>query len=128
MVHTVDLAEHEKSTKKPETITANIRKPTWEDYQNIPNTYVSGKPILTWDKLKKVSDGIKRLHDRYMRAFVIGMNTMNVSIPPLAFVSGRPMAVVTFEDMWLMLKSRHTAYNSVCIISVTHIKASMCCY
>jgi len=99
----VDLAEHEKQTQKPTTIIVNIRKPTWEDYQNVPNTYVSGRPLLIWDKLKKVPDGIKRLHDWYMRASTIGIDTINVSIPPTAFVSGRQMAVVTFKDMWLMM-------------------------
>jgi len=61
--HTIDLAEHEKSAQKSTTIIVNIRKPTWEDYQNMPNTYALGRPLLTWDKLKKVLAGIKRLHD-----------------------------------------------------------------
>jgi hypothetical protein len=97
------LADHEKSAKKPEIITIKIRKPTWEDHQNIPNTYVSSRPLLIWNKLKKVPAGIKRLHDWYMRAFVVGIDTINVSIPPLAFVSGRQMTVVTFKDIWLMM-------------------------
>jgi hypothetical protein len=49
--------------KKPEIITIKIGKPTREDYQNVPNKYVPGRPLLTWDKLKKVPAGIKRLHD-----------------------------------------------------------------
>ena len=62
-----------------------------------------GRPLLTWDKLKKVLAGIKRLYDRYMRASAVGINTINVSIPLTTFVSGRQTAVVTFEDMWLMM-------------------------
>jgi len=39
-VRTAGLAEHEKSAQKPTIIIVNIRKPTWEDYQNVPNMYV----------------------------------------------------------------------------------------
>jgi hypothetical protein len=69
----------------------------------MPNTYVLGRPLLTWDELKKVLARIKRLHDWYMRASVVGIDTINVSIPPSTFVSGLQTAIVTFEDMWLMM-------------------------
>jgi hypothetical protein len=69
----------------------------------MPNTYVSGRPLLTWDKLKKVLAGIKRLHDWYMRASAIGIDTISMSMPPTAFVSGHQMAVVALEDIWLMM-------------------------
>jgi len=64
---------------------------------------VLGRPLLTWDKLKKVPAGIKRLHDWYMRASAVGIDMINVCIPLAAFVSEREMAIVTFEDMWLMM-------------------------
>ena len=38
-----------------------------------------------------------------MRASSVGIDMINVCIPPLAFVSGRESAIVTFEDMWLMM-------------------------
>ena len=38
-----------------------------------------------------------------MRASSVGIDRINVGIPPLAFVSGRESAIVTFEDMWLMM-------------------------
>jgi hypothetical protein len=50
-----------------------------------------------------VPAGIERLHDWYMRASAVGIDTINVSIPPTTFVSGRQTVVVTFEDMWLMI-------------------------
>jgi hypothetical protein len=74
-----------------------------DDYKNIPNKYVFGRPLLKWDTLKKIPAGVKRLHDWYMRASSVGIDTISVSIPPAAFVSGRQTAVITFEDMWLMM-------------------------
>ena len=97
------MADHEKSPKKAEIRTIKIRKPTREDYRDVPNKYVPGRPLLSWVKLKKVLVGIKRLHDWYMRASSVGIDMINVCIPPLAFVSGRESAIVTFEDMWLMM-------------------------
>jgi hypothetical protein len=100
---TLDLAKHEKLVKKPKVITVSIRKPTMDDYKNVPDKYVPGRPLLKWDTLKKIPAGVKRRHDWYMRASSIGIDTINVSIPPAAFVSGRQTAVITFEDMWLMM-------------------------
>jgi hypothetical protein len=40
--HTVDLAEHEGSTKKAEAMTAKIKIPTKADYKNVPKQYVPG--------------------------------------------------------------------------------------
>jgi hypothetical protein len=99
----VDLAEYEKSAEKAEIRTEMIRKPTREDYRDVPKTYVPGRPLLSWDKLKKVPARIKRLHGWYMRASSVGIDTINVSIPPAAFIGEREMAIVTFEDMWLMM-------------------------
>jgi len=89
--------------------------------------HVSGRPLLTWDKLKKVTAGIKRLHDWYMRAPVVGIDTINVYIPPTTFVSGHQTAVVTFEDMWLMMNLQRINIG-VCIVGVTHTNTYMCCY
>jgi hypothetical protein len=99
----LDLAEHEKLAKKPKVITVSIRKPTMDDYKNIPDKYVPGRPLLKWDTLKKIPASVKRLHDWYMRASSVGIDTINVYIPPAAFVSGRQMTVITIEDMWLMM-------------------------
>jgi hypothetical protein len=100
---TLDLAEHDKLAKKPKVIIVSIRKPTMDDYKNVPDNYVLGRPLLKWDTLKKIPAGVKRLHDWYMRASSVGIDTINVSIPPAAFVSGRQTTVITFEDMWLMM-------------------------
>jgi hypothetical protein len=103
IARTLDLAEHEKLAKKPKVITVSIRKSTMDDYKNVPNKYMPGSPLLKWDTLKKIPAGVKRLHDWYMRASSIGIDTINVSIPPAAFISGRQTTVITFKDMWLMM-------------------------
>jgi len=54
----VDLAEHE--TKSFETPIINIRPPTKDDYKFVPTKYEPGRPLLSWDKLKKISAGIKK--------------------------------------------------------------------
>ena len=100
----VDLAEHEKEGSKSfETRIVNIRPPTKDDYKYVPTKYEPGRPLLSWDKLKKIPAGIKRMHDWYMRAASVGIDTINVIIPPTAFNSERTKAIVTFEDMWLMM-------------------------
>jgi len=59
----VDLAEHEKEAKRSETPIVNIRPPTKDDYKFFPTKYEPGRPLLSWDKLRKVPAGTKRLHD-----------------------------------------------------------------
>jgi hypothetical protein len=68
MSDTIDLAEHEKSAKKTEAMIVKIKKPTKTDYKNVPKN-VSGRPLLTFEKLRELPASIKRLHDWYMRAF-----------------------------------------------------------
>jgi len=99
----VDLAEHEKEAKSFETPIVNIKPPTKDDYKFVPSKYEPGRPLLSWDKLKKIPAGIKRMHDWYMRAASVGIDTINVIIPPKVFNSEHTKAIVTFEDMWLMM-------------------------
>jgi hypothetical protein len=115
---TLDLVEHEKLAKKPKVITVSIRKPTMDDYKNVPDKYVPGRPLLKWDTLKKIPAGVKRLHDWYMRASSIGIDTINVSIPPTAFVCGRQTAVITFEDMWLMMNLQRLDVQLVTVFAL----------
>jgi hypothetical protein len=65
--------------------------------------YVSSRPLLTLEKLRNVMARIKRLHDWYMRASSIGIDTIGVYIPKHAFIGLSEKAIVTFEDMWLMM-------------------------
>jgi len=99
----VDLAEHEKDAKKSEPAFVNIMPPTRDDYKYVPKKYELDRPLLTWDKLKKVPAGVKRFHDWHMRASSVGIDTISVDIPAEAFNSGRTREIVTFEDMWLMM-------------------------
>jgi hypothetical protein len=60
---TVDLAEHEEFAEKAKAMAAKINIPTNAYYKNVPKHYVSARPLLTLEKLRKVPAGIKRLHD-----------------------------------------------------------------
>jgi hypothetical protein len=64
---------------------------------------VQDRPLLTLEKLKKVSTGIKRCHDWNMRASSVGIDTISVHILNHAFIGPIQKVVVTFEDMWLMM-------------------------
>ena len=84
-------------------IPCQIKVPTWEDYKSVPKTYEVGKPLLSWEKLQKVPNNVKRMHDWYMRASAAGIHAINVSIPHKAFQSDYNLSVITFEDIWLMM-------------------------
>ena len=81
------MAEYEKEAKRSKTPIVNIRSPMKQDYKFVPTKYEPGRPILSWDKLRKVPAGIKKIHDWYMRTASIGINTINLNIPPKAFNS-----------------------------------------
>jgi hypothetical protein len=63
---------------------------------------VPGRPLLPFEKLRKVPTGIKRLHDWYMWASSVGIDAINLHIPDHAFIGSDQKAFVAFEDMWLM--------------------------
>jgi hypothetical protein len=84
--HTVDLAKHEESAEKAKAMATKIKIPTKADYKNVPKQYVSGRPLLTFEKQRKVPTGIKRLHDWYMRASSVGIDVISVHIPDHAFI------------------------------------------
>ena len=52
-------------SSQPLTLT-DIRKPTIDDYVNVPNDYVPGRPMLQWTMLDKIQWPIKIFHDWYM--------------------------------------------------------------
>ena len=64
---------------------------------------MSGRPLLTFEKLRKLPAGIKRLHDWYMRASSIGIDTINVHVQGNVFYGLSDNAFIAFEDMWLMM-------------------------
>jgi hypothetical protein len=61
------------------------------------------RPLLTFEKLRKLPAGIKRLHDWYMQASSIGVDTINVHVPGNVIHVIRDKAFIAFEDMWLMM-------------------------
>jgi hypothetical protein len=65
--------------------------------------YVPGRPLLNFDKLRKLLAGIKMLHDQYMQASLVGIITISVHVPGNAFHGLSDMAFIAFEDMWLMM-------------------------
>ena len=114
----VDLADLEESTKKAEAMAAKIKKPTKADYKNVPKKYVPGRPLLTFEKLRKVPANIKRLHDWYMRASSVGIDTISVNIPAHAFIGSNQKAFVAFEDMWLMMNLQRLDVQLVTIFAL----------
>ena len=58
---------------------------------------------MTFEKLRKLSAGIKRLHDWYMRASSVSIDTSSVHVPGNAFHGLRDKAFIAFEDMWLIM-------------------------
>ena len=93
--------------KKAEVHHFIFRKPTKQDYVNVPDNYVPGRPLLTLDKLKKLPLEIKRLHDWYMRAASVGVDSWSVIIPSSVFATEGPShAYVTFDDFHLMFNMR----------------------
>jgi hypothetical protein len=84
-----------------------IRKPTREDYDNIPtDKYVPSMPLLQWCELHCVSRAMKGLHDWYMRASLVRINAFSAVVPPLTFMSGSSKVMVDFGDIWLMFRLR----------------------
>jgi len=94
-------------SSQPLTLT-DIRKPTIDDYVNVPSDYVPGRPMLQWTMLDKIQWPIKRFHDWYMRAVHAGLHAIRVDIPADVFATGneKSKAFVTFEDMHLLLNYR----------------------
>jgi hypothetical protein len=43
--------------------------------------HVSGRPLLPFEKLRKLPASIKRLHDWYMWASSVGIDTFGVYVP-----------------------------------------------
>ena len=87
---------------------------------NVPKKYELGRPLLTWDKHKKVPTGVKRIHDWYMRASSVGIDTISVDIPAEAFNSDHTRAIRGHVVNDEPTKTRPVAHNCVCIVSVTH--------
>jgi hypothetical protein len=100
MSHIVDWAEHEEFAEKAKAMAAKIKIPTKVDYKNVPKQYVPGRPLLTLEKLRKVPNGIKMLHDWYMCASSVGIDAISVHH---AFIGSDQKAFLAFEDMWLMM-------------------------
>jgi hypothetical protein len=55
--HIIDLADQEGSAEKTEAMATKIKIPTKADYKNVPKQYVSGRPLLPFEKLRKVPIG-----------------------------------------------------------------------
>jgi hypothetical protein len=53
-----------------------------------------------------------------MRASSVGIDTINMSIPPAVFVSGKQTAVITFEDMWLMINLQRLDVQLVAVFAL----------
>jgi len=97
----------EQPSSQPLTL-KDIRKPTIDDFVNVPSDYVPGRPMLQWTLLGKIQWTIKRFHDWYMRAVHAGLHAIRVDIPANVFATDneKSKAFVTFEDTHLLLNYR----------------------
>jgi hypothetical protein len=97
----------------PKVIPITIKVPTAEDYKYVPKEYMCGRPLLSGDKLLKKPNGIKRLHDWYMRASSAGIDTISICIPEKAFLSKTTKkCMLTIEDVWAMMNLERLDYRS----------------
>jgi hypothetical protein len=76
---------------------------------------VSDRPLLPFEKLRKLLTGIKRLHDWYMRASSVGIDTIGVLVPEKAFHGLSDMAFIAFEDIWLMMNLKRLDVQPVTV-------------
>jgi len=58
------------------------------------------------------------MHEWYMRAASVGIDTINVIIPPTAFNSERTKGIITFEDMWLMMNLQRLDLQLVTVFAL----------
>jgi hypothetical protein len=116
--HTVDLAEHEESAKKAEAMAIKIKIPTKADYKNATKKFVPSRPLLPFEKLRKVPTGIKRLHDWYMWASLVGIDAISMHILDHAFIGSDQKAFVAFEDMWLMMNLQRLDMQLVTVFAL----------
>jgi hypothetical protein len=79
---------------------------------------VSGRSLLIFEKLRKISTGIKRLHDWYMQASSVGINTISVHIPRNDFNGLSDKAFITFKDMWLMMNLQRLDVQLVTVFAL----------
>jgi hypothetical protein len=79
---------------------------------------VSGRPLLTFEKLSKLPTGIKRLHDEYMPASSFGIENIPVHIPNHAFIGLNQNASIAFEDMWLMMNLQRLDVQLVTVFAL----------
>jgi len=101
------LAASEQKVQTTRVHHFTFKKPTKQDYVNVPDNYVPGRPLVTLEKLRKFPTTIKRLHDWYMRASSVGVDAWSVFIPSSVFNTRGPShAYVTFEDFHLMFNMR----------------------
>jgi hypothetical protein len=58
---------------------------------------VPGRPLIPFEKLRKVPADIKRLHDWYMRVSLVGIDAISVHILDYAFIGSDQKAFVALR-------------------------------
>jgi hypothetical protein len=79
---------------------------------------VPGRPLLPFEKPRKLSAGIKRLHDWYMRATLVGIDTICVHVLEKVFHGLSDKAFIAFEDMWLMMNLQRLDVQLVTVFAL----------
>jgi hypothetical protein len=92
---------------------------------------VSGRPLLTLEKPRKVPAVIKRLHDWHMRASSVGIDVISVHIPDHVFYWFGPKGLSCIRGYVVNdepSENRRATCDSVCTVSVAHISTYMYYY
>jgi hypothetical protein len=76
------------------------------------------RPLLTLEKVRKLPTGIKRLHDWYMQASLVGIDTISVLILGNYFNGLSNKVFIALEDMWFIMNLKRLDIQIVMVFSL----------
>jgi hypothetical protein len=76
------------------------------------------RPLLTFEKVRKLPTGIKRLHNWYMQASLVGIDTISVLILGNYFNVLSDKVFIALEDMWFMMNLKRLDIQIVMVFSL----------
>jgi hypothetical protein len=76
------------------------------------------RPLLTFEKVRKLPTGIKRLHNWYMQASLVGIDTISVLILGNYFNGLSDKVFIALEDMWFMMNLKRLDIQIVMVFSL----------
>jgi hypothetical protein len=76
------------------------------------------RPLLTFEKVRKLPTGIKRLHNWYMQASLVGIDTISVLILGNYFNGLSNKVFIALEDMWFIMNLKRLDIQIVMVFSL----------